>query len=113
MEIPSKSQILAAGSVWLAVLLNLFPGLGTGYIYQRRWRAYWITSVVSTVWFLVGAVRSQDIDPVLLPDRLQRTQLIGLAGFVLIAAVTAWEAANAARRARGLLEEPNPVEPSP
>ena len=24
--------------------MNVVPGLGAGYLYQRRWKAYWITS---------------------------------------------------------------------
>ena len=28
----------------IAVTLNVLPGLGAGYLYQRRWKAYWITS---------------------------------------------------------------------
>ena len=81
--IPSKQQILAASSVWLAVVLNVVPGLGTGYIYQRRWRAYWITTATSTGWFVLGALLGQDVDPVLQPDVLQQNQLIGLAGLLL------------------------------
>eukprot|EP01036_Dinobryon_divergens_P000506 gene506-639_t len=70
--IPSKQQILAASSVWLAAVLNVVPGLGTGYIYQRRWRAYWITTATSTGWFVLGALLGQDVDPVLQPDVLQQ-----------------------------------------
>lgn len=100
MEPPSKQQILASGSVWVAVVLNLVPGLGTGYIYQRRWKAYWITSALATVWFVAGALQAQGFDPALQPDLLQRNQLIGLGGFLVLAGVTAWEAAAAASNAR-------------
>ena len=102
--IPSKQQILAASSVWLAVVLNVVPGLGTGYIYQRRWRAYWITTATSTGWFVLGALLGQDVDPVLQPDVLQQNQLIGLAGLVLVAGVTAFEAARAAKQAQAQAE---------
>ena len=98
--IPSKQQTLAASSVWLAVVLNVVPGLGTGYIYQRRWRAYWITTATSTAWLVLGAVLGQNLDPVLQPDVLQQNQLIGLAGLLLVAGVTAAEAARAAKRAQ-------------
>lgn len=97
---PSREQILAASSPWLAGLLNVLPGLGTGYIYQRRWRAYWITSALATAWFVLGAVLVQDLDPVLQADGIQQNQLYGLGGFVLLAAVTAAEAVIAARKAR-------------
>ncbi|MFQ6537170.1 MULTISPECIES: hypothetical protein [Aphanothece] len=100
MTTATKPQILAAASVWLAVVLNLVPGLGTGYIYQRRWRAYWLTSAIATLWFVAGAMQTQGLDPVLMADRLQRSRLIGLGGFLLIAAVTAWEAGRAGVRAR-------------
>ena len=98
--IPTKQQILAASSLWLAVVLNVVPGLGTGYIYQRRWRAYWITTATSTAWLVLGALLGQDVDPVLQPDVLQQNQLIGLAGLLLVAGVTAAEAARAAKRAQ-------------
>ena len=98
--IPTKQQILAASSLWLAVVLNVVPGLGTGYIYQRRWRAYLITTATSTAWLVIGAVLGQDVDPVLQPDVLQQNQLIGLAGLLLVAGVTAVEAARAAKRAQ-------------
>ena len=101
---PSKQQILAASSVWLAVVLNVVPGLGTGYIYQRRWRAYWITTATSTGWFVLGALLGQDVDPVLQPDVLQQNQLIGLAGLLLVAGVTAVEAARAAKQAQAQAE---------
>jgi len=96
---PSKQDILAASSGWLAALLNVVPGLGTGYIYQRRWTAYWITTAVSTAWLVLGAVLGQDIDPVLQADVVQQNQLIGLAGLLLVATVTAVEAARAAQAA--------------
>jgi hypothetical protein len=100
MDTLSKRQIVACGSAWVAALLNIVPGLGTGYIYQRRWRAYWITSAVATLWFGVGLVQSQDVDPALMPDVVQRNQLVGLGGFLVLAVVTAAEAARARGRAQ-------------
>lgn len=92
----TRDQVLAASAGWVAVLLNLVPGVGTGYLYQRRWRAYWITSALSTGWFALGAVLGQDAavadDP--------RNQLIGLAGLLLLAVVTAVEAGRAVKRVR-------------
>ena len=93
---PSKQEILAASSAWVAVLLNLLPGLGTGYLYQRRWRAYWITSALATSWFGAGALLGGQAEAALNPGH----QLIGLAGLLLLAAITATEAGLAARRAR-------------
>jgi hypothetical protein len=57
---PTREQILAASAGWVAVVLNVLPGLGAGYLYQRRWRAYWITSALATAWFVAGAVLAQN-----------------------------------------------------
>jgi hypothetical protein len=91
----SRKQVLAAASPGLAALLNLVPGLGTGYIYQRRWRAYWICSALATAWFLAGALLApQSASPT------EQQQLVGLAGLLLLAGVTAADAFLAGRRAR-------------
>lgn len=100
MEPLSKQQIVASGSPWVAVVLNLVPGLGTGYIYQRRWKAYWITSAVAGAWLVAGALQAEGLDPVLMADQVQRNQLIGLGGVLVIALVTAGEAYLAAARAQ-------------
>jgi hypothetical protein len=97
---PEERTILASSAPWLGALLNVVPGLGTGYIYQRRWRAYWITSVLAMAWFVLGALL--DASPSM-PDPgavNPGRQLIGLAGLLLLAAVTAVEAFLKAARAR-------------
>jgi len=104
----SQEIILAASSPWVAVVLNLVPGLGTGYIYQRRWRAYWISSGLATAWFVAGGVLSQNVDEVLMPDLVKQNQLIGLGGLLLLAVVTATEAGLAARRAQPSSKQANP-----
>ena len=104
----SQEVILAASSPWVAVVLNLVPGLGTGYIYQRRWRAYWISSGLATAWFVAGGVLSQNVDEVLMPDLVKQNQLIGLGGLLLLAVVTATEAGLAARRAQPSSRQANP-----
>ena len=92
---PSRKQVLAAASPGLAALLNLVPGLGSGYLYQRRWRAYWICSALATAWFVAGALLApQGAGP------SEQQQLVGLAGLLLLAGVTAAEAFLAGRRAR-------------
>ncbi len=97
---PDDKAILAASAPWLGALLNVVPGLGTGYIYQRRWRAYWITTALATGWFLLGAVLG-GAGTVTDPSTADPTdQLIGLGGLLLLAAVTAAEAFRAARQAR-------------
>jgi len=93
----NRQAVLAASAPWLGALLNVLPGLGAGYLYQRRWRAWWITSFLATGWFVLGAVLQGDPAAVA-PD--PRIQLAGLAGLLLLAAVTAVEAFLAARRAR-------------
>ena len=93
---PTRQKILAASAGWVAVTLNVVPGLGAGYLYQRRWKAYWITSALATTWFVLGAVLGQDAEAA---KELQN-QLIGLAGLVALAAGTAVEAGLAAKKSR-------------
>ena len=94
---PTKQEILAASAGWVAVTLNVVPGLGAGYLYQRRWKAYWITSALATTWFVLGAVLGQDAEAA---EELQN-QLIGLGGLVGLSAGTAVEAGLAVKKARG------------
>ena len=93
---PTRQEILAASAGWVAVTLNVLPGLGAGYLYQRRWNAYWITSALATTWIVLGAVLGQDAEAA---KELQN-QLIGLAGLVALAAGTAVEAGLAAKKSR-------------
>jgi hypothetical protein len=93
---PSRDQILAASAGWVAVVLNVVPGLGAGYLYQRRWRAYWITSALATAWFVAGAALGQNADAA----TEAQNQLVGLVGLVALAVVTATEAGLAVRRVR-------------
>ena len=92
---PTKQEILAASAGWVAVTLNVVPGLGAGYLYQRRWKAYWITSALATTWFVLGAVLGQDPEAT---EELQN-QLIGLGGLLALAAGTAFEAGRAVKKA--------------
>ena len=48
-----KNEILASSSGLRASVLNLFPGLGTGYIYQRRWRPYFLTGGAILTWWVI------------------------------------------------------------
>ncbi|MFM7674761.1 MAG: hypothetical protein ACKO5F_04060 [Synechococcus sp.] len=93
---PTRDQILAASAGWVAVLLNVVPGLGVGYLYQRRWKAYWITSALATTWFVAGAVLAQNADAAV----EAQNQLVGLIGLLVLAAVTAAEAGLAVRTVR-------------
>jgi len=93
---PTREQILAASAGWVAVVLNVIPGLGAGYLYQRRWKAYWITSALATAWFLAGALLGQNTDAA----AETQNQLVGLLGLLALATVTAGEAGLAVKRVR-------------
>ena len=93
---PTKREILAASAGWVAVTLNVLPGLGAGYLYQRRWKAYWITSALATSWFVLGAVLGQGAEDA---QDIQN-QLVGLVGFIALAAGTAVEAGLAVKKSR-------------
>ena len=103
MEKPSRNQILASSSGWVAVTLNLLPGLGVGYIYQRRWKAYWLTGALSLLWGLIGLVRQLRIDPID-PISSQSDQ-IAFYGFLFIAVYTACEAGLTVKNTRKALSE--------
>ncbi len=93
---PTRDQVLAVSAGWVAVLLNVVPGLGAGYLYQRRWKAYWITSALATGWFVAGAVLGQDAEA----GATAQNQLVGLIGLLVLAGVTATEAGLAVKRVR-------------
>ena len=76
----------------------MVPGLGAGYLYQRRWKAYWLTSALATIWFVLGAALAQGSEAA---EELQN-QIIGLAGLIALAAGTAVEAGLAAKKARSV-----------
>jgi hypothetical protein len=94
--VPTREQILAASAGWVAVVLNVVPGLGAGYLYQRRWRAYWITSALATGWFVAGAALAQNADAA----TEAQNQLVGLIGLLVLAGVTATEAGLTVKRVR-------------
>ena len=93
---PTKEEILASSAGWVAVTLNVIPGLGAGYLYQRRWKAYWITSGLATTWFVLGAVLGQGAEAA---EELQN-QLVGLLGLIALAGGTAAEAGLAVKKSR-------------
>ena len=102
MKIPlNKKEILASSSGWVASLLNLLPGLGTGYIYQRRWLPYFLTSGAITIWIGLGIVLQTNNDPT------QKEQILGLTGLLLISIVTAIESYLAHKKASKIVEENN------
>ena len=99
MDNPTKEQILAASSGWVATTLNFLPGLGAGYLYQRRWIPYFVTAGVATAWFVLGAILNGDTDPTKLE------QLIGVGGLFLISITTMVEAKISHNKAKLAVEE--------
>ena len=93
MEKLSREQVLASSSGWVASLLNFLPGLGTGYLYQRRWLPYFITAGAVTAWIVIGIILQKDKEP------SQTEQLIGLSGLFLISIITVVEANLAFKKA--------------
>ena len=89
----SKEEVLASSSAWVASLLNFLPGVGTGYIYQRRWLPYFITAGAVTAWFVIGIILQGDKEP------SQTEQLIGISGLFLISIITVVEANLAFKKA--------------
>lgn len=94
----SKEQILASSSGWVAALLNVLPGLGTGYIYQRRWLPYFLSSGVSLMWFVTGMILKGD------KELTQNEQFIGISVLCLISAITAIESYLASKKAFKLVQ---------
>ena len=93
MDKLSREQILATSSGWVASLLNFLPGLGAGYLYQRRWIPYFLTAGAVTSWFILGIILQGDKEPT------QTNQLIGIAGLFFISTITLVEANLAFKKA--------------
>jgi hypothetical protein len=89
---PTREQILAASAGWVAVVPNLVPGVGNGYLYQRRWKAYWITVAVAVSLLTTNAITNSRTK-----DQLQQ---VGVLGLLLLGPVTAVEAGLAVKRVR-------------
>ena len=63
MSYPSRDEILASSKGWVASFLNFLPGLGSGYLYQRRWKPYFFTITAGTAWFALGIFLQGDSEP--------------------------------------------------
>ena len=94
----SKVEILASSKGWVASLLNLLPGIGSGYLYQRRWKPYFLTIAATTLWFSLGFFLQGDKEP------SQSEQIIGISGLFFISIVTVIEANLAFKKAIKILE---------
>ena len=99
MDNLSKEQILASSSGWVATTLNFLPGLGAGYLYQRRWIPYFTTGGVAAGWFLLGLILNGEAEPT------KSQQLIGIGGLFLISIITMIEAKIAHKKAQTVLME--------
>ena len=86
MSDPSREEILASSRGWIASFLNFLPGLGSGYLYQRRWKPYFFTISASTAWFALGFFLQGDSEP------SQSEQIIGISGLFFISIITVIEA---------------------
>ena len=89
----SKVEVLASSKGWVASFLNLLPGLGSGYLYQRRWKPYFLTIGASTAWFALGVFLQGASEP------SQSEQIIGISGLFFISIVTVIEANLAFKKA--------------
>ena len=89
----SKDEILSSSTGWVASFLNFLPGLGSGYLYQRRWKPYFFTITASTAWFALGFFLQGDSEP------SQREQIIGISGLFFISIITVIEANLAYKKA--------------
>ena len=94
MSYPSREEILASSRGWVASFLNFLPGLGSGYLYQRRWKSYFLTIAASTSWLALGFFLQGDSEP------SQSEQIIGISGLFLISIVTVIEANLALKKVR-------------
>jgi len=86
MSYYSKEEILASSKGWVASFLNFLPGVGSGYLYQRRWKPYFLTIAATTLWFSLGFFLQRDSEPSI------REQIIGISGLFFISIVTVIEA---------------------
>ena len=79
--------------------IEFFPGLGAGYLYQRRWIPYFGTVGAATAWFVLGAILNVDTEPT------KTEQLIGIGGLFLISITTMVEAKIAHKKVTLALEK--------
>ncbi len=93
MSYPSRDEILSYSKGWIASFLNFLPGLGSGYLYQRRWKPYFFTITASTSWLALGFFLQGDSEP------SQSEQIIGISGLFFISIVTVIEANLAFKKA--------------
>ncbi len=111
----SGDQLTASSSGWIAALLNL-ACQGHGYLYQRRWGAYWIGAAAAVGASLLGGLvvgggtwwlnRSRPAAGELTANAAVVGVYLGLGGVGLGSALEAGLAVNRARRR--LVQAPEP-----
>jgi len=99
MSYPSRDEILASSKGWVASSLNFLPGLGSGYLYQRRWKPYFVTIAATAAWFALGFFLTGDSEP------SQGEQIIGISGLFSISIITVIEANLAFKKASKKIED--------
>jgi len=107
MSYPSRDEIFASSKGWVASFLNFLPGLGSGYLYQRRWKPYFLTIAATTSWFALGFFLQGDSEP----SKVE--QIIGISGLFFISTVTVIEAKLAFKQAiKKINTEKEKIKPS-
>ncbi len=107
MSYPSRDEILAYSKGWVASFLNFLPGLGSGYLYQRRWKPYFLTIAATTSWFALGFFLQGDSEPA------KVEQIIGVSGLFFISIITVIEANLAFQKAiKKINTEKEKIKPS-
>ena len=93
MSYPSREEILSSSKGWVASFLNFLPGLGSGYIYQRRWKPYFFTITASAAWSALVFFLQGESEP------SKTEQIIGISVLFFISIVTVIEANLAFKKA--------------
>ena len=98
MKKDNVDEFIAKSSGWVAALLNFLPGLGTGYIYQHRWRAYWMTFLVTILWITISSIIDLGDDPAD-PAPVMNDQF-SLFGIFIISTITSIESFLSTKKSR-------------
>ena len=85
--------------------LEFFPGLGAGYLYQRRWVPYFVTGGVATAWIVFGVLLNGETEPT------KTEQIIGIGGLFVISITTMIEAKIAHKKAIFAIEKEHQTKP--
>ena len=109
MTPPSRDQILAASAGWVAVLLNVVPGLGGGVPLSTPLAGVLDHLRVGHSLVRGGCLLAQTADA----SAEMQNQLVGLISLLLLAAITATEAGLAVKRARSSQTEQSLVAACP